>query len=449
MHSTRNAPDAQPPRRLYRHASLALAISAALTLAACGDKPAEGQPPAAAAGQAPKVEVGVVVATPGDVGLVTELPGRVEASRVAQVRARSAGILLERLYREGSDVKAGQALYRIDAAPYEATAQSARAALARSQANLAQTQAQLERYKPLVEANAISKQDFVNAEAAYKQALADVAASTASVRTADISLGYAKVTAPISGRIGQSLVTEGALVGQGEATPLAVIQQIDPVYINFTQSSSEAFKLRKAMAEGKLKKASGADAASVKVILEDGSIYERDGKLLFTDLSVDSATGQVTLRAEVPNPKGMLLPGLYVRVQVEQAQASNAITLPQQAVTRSENGDVVSVVGDDGKISQRNIKVSAAQNQQWVVLDGLKAGEKVMVDGFQKLQMLPPGTPVTPVPWRAPGSTPAAAPAGAAAAGAAPAAAASDAAAPAAAAPAAAAPAAAAPAAAK
>jgi len=448
MHSTRNAPDAQPPRRLYRHASLALAISAALTLAACGDKPAEGQPPAAAAGQAPKVEVGVVVATPGDVGLVTELPGRVEASRVAQVRARSAGILLERLYREGSDVKAGQALYRIDAASYEATAQSARAALARSQANLAQTQAQLERYKPLVEANAISKQDFVNAEAAYKQALADVAASTASVRTADISLGYAKVTAPISGRIGQSLVTEGALVGQGEATPLAVIQQIDPVYINFTQSSSEAFKLRKAMAEGKLKKASGADAASVKVILEDGSIYERDGKLLFTDLSVDSATGQVTLRAEVPNPKGMLLPGLYVRVQVEQAQASNAITLPQQAVTRSENGDVVSVVGDDGKISQRNIKVSAAQNQQWVVLDGLKAGEKVMVDGFQKLQMLPPGTPVTPVPWRAPGSTPAAAPAGAAAAGAAPAAAASDAAAPAAAAPAAAAPAAAAPAAA-
>ena len=448
MHSTRNAPDAQPPRRLYRHASLALAISAALTLAACGDKPAEGQPPAAAAGQAPKVEVGVVVATPGDVGLVTELPGRVEASRVAQVRARSAGILLERLYREGSDVKAGQALYRIDAASYEATAQSARAALARSQANLAQTQAQLERYKPLVEANAISKQDFVNAEAAYKQALADVAASTASVRTADISLGYAKVTAPISGRIGQSLVTEGALVGQGEATPLAVIQQIDPVYINFTQSSSEAFKLRKAMAEGKLKKASGADAASVKVILEDGSIYERDGKLLFTDLSVDSATGQVTLRAEVPNPKGMLLPGLYVRVQVEQAQASNAITLPQQAVTRSENGDVVSVVGDDGKISQRSIKVSAAQNQQWVVLEGLKAGEKVMVDGFQKLQMLPPGTPVTPVPWRAPGSTPAAAPAGAAAAGAAPAAAASDAAAPAAAAPAAAAPAAAAPAAA-
>jgi membrane fusion protein (multidrug efflux system) len=438
MHSTRNALDVQPTRRLYRHAPLALAVSAAIALAACGDKPAEGQPPAAAAQQAPQVQVGVVIATPGDVGLVTELPGRVEASRVAQVRARSAGIVLERLYREGSDVKAGQALYRIDAASYEAAAQSARAALARSQANLAQAAAQLERYKPLVEANAISKQDFVNAEAAYKQALADVAAGRANVRTADISLGYARVTAPISGRIGQSLVTEGALVGQGEATPLAVIQQIDPVYINFTQSSSAAFKLRKAMADGQLKKASGNDAASVKVILEDGSIYERTGKLLFTDLSVDSATGQVTLRAEVPNPKGMLLPGLYVRVQVEQAQAANAITLPQQAVTRSEKGDTVSIVGDDGKITPRTIKVGTAQNQQWVVLEGLKAGEKVMVDGFQKLQMLPPGTPVTPVLWQAPGSAPAA-PAAGAAAPAAPAAPGAAPAAPAAAAPAAAA----------
>ena len=415
MYSTSTAPDAQPPRGLYRHATLALAITAALALTACGDKPGKDQPAAAAAQQAPQVEVGVVVATPGDVGLVTELPGRVEASRVAQVRARSAGILLERLFREGSDVKAGQPLYRIDAASYEATAQSARAALARSEANLTQAAAQLERYKPLVEANAISKQEFVNAEAAYKQAQADVAAGRANVRTAEISLGYAKVTAPISGRIGQSLVTEGALVGQGEATPLAVIQQIDPVYINFTQSSSEAFKLRKAMAEGQLKKASGNDAASVKVILEDGSVYERTGRLLFTDLSVDSATGQVTLRAEVPNPKGTLLPGLYVRVQVEQAQAANAITLPQQAVTRTENGDTVSVVGDDGKITQRPIKVGAAQNQQWVVLEGLKAGEKVMVDGFQKLQMLPPGTPVTPVPWQAPGSAPAAPAAGAAA----------------------------------
>ena len=410
MHYTRNAPDAHPPRRLYRHAGLALAISAALTLAACGDKPTEGSP-AAGGGQAPQVQVGVVVATPGVVGLVTELPGRVEASRVAQVRARSAGIVLERLYREGSDVKAGQPLYRIDAAPYEAAAQSARAALARAEANLAQAAAQLARYRPLVEANAISKQDFVNADAAHKQALADVAASKAAVRSADINLGYARVTAPISGRIGRSLVTEGALVGQGEATPLAVIQQINPVYVNFTQSASEAFQLRKALNEGQLKKAAGKDAASVKVMLEDGTEYEHAGKLLFTDLTVDSATGQVTLRAEVPNPRGDLLPGLYVRVQVEQAQATNAITLPQQAVTRSEAGDTVSVVGDDGQISRRNIKVGTAQNQQWVVLEGLEAGEKVMVDGFQKLQMLPPGTPVTPVPWQTPDAAPAAAPA--------------------------------------
>lgn len=418
MHSTRNAPDAQPPRRLYRHASLALAVSAALMLAACGDKPAA----APGAAKAPTVEVGVVVATPTDVGLVTELPGRVEAARVAEVRARSAGILLERLFREGSDVKAGQLLYRIDAAPYEAAAQSARASLERAQANLAQTAAQLERYRPLVAANAISKQDFVNAEAAHKQALADVSAGKAAVRTADINLGYATVTAPISGRIGQSLVTEGALVGQGEVTPLAVIQQINPVYVNFTQSSSDAFKLRKAMADGQLKKVSGNEAASVQLLLEDGSTYDQTGKLLFTELTVDSTTGQVTLRAEFPNPKGVLLPGLYVRVQVEQAQAANAITLPQQAVTRTEAGDTVSVVGEDGKISPRTIKVGAAKNQQWVVLDGLKAGEKVMVDGFQKLQMLPPGTPVKPVPWQAPGSA-AAAPAAPAAAPAQPAAA--------------------------
>jgi membrane fusion protein (multidrug efflux system) len=213
------------------------------------------------------------------------------------------------------------------------------------------------------------------------------------------------VTSPISGRIGRALVTEGALVGQGEATPLAVVQQIDPVYVNFTQSATDVFQLRRAMESGQIKRAGNAEAASVKLVLGDGSEYAQAGKLLFTDLSVDSMTGQVTLRAEVPNPKGELLPGLYVRVRIEQAQASNAITLPQQAVTRTQQGDTVSVVGDDGKVSQRPIKVSAAQNNRWVVLDGLKAGEKVMVDGFQKVQMLPPGTPVKPVPWQAPGAS--------------------------------------------
>lgn len=393
----------------YRKALALVAASvAAMLLTACGKT--DGQ--AAAGGQKmPPVEVGVVTATPGDVGLITELPGRVEASRVAQVRARAAGILQQRLFKEGSDVKAGQPLFRIDPAPYAAAAESARASLAKAQANLAQASAQVERYRPLVSANAISKQDFVNAEAAEKQAQADVAAAKAAVRTADINLGYAHVTAPISGRIGRALVTEGALVGQGEATALAVVQQIDPVYVNFTQSASDVFQLRRAMDSGQFKRASSAEAASVKLMLGDGSEYAQPGKLLFTDLSVDATTGQVMLRAEVPNPKGELLPGLYLRVRIEQAQASNAITLPQQAVTRTQQGDTVSVVGDDGKVASRSIKVSAAQNNRWVVLDGLKAGEKVMVDGFQKLQMLPPGTPVKPVPWQAPGTAAPASPA--------------------------------------
>lgn len=406
---------------LQRMLPVAALCAVAVFLAACGKADAP-----AAAGGAPKmppVEVGVVVATPGDVGLITELPGRVEASRVAQVRARAAGILLQRQFREGSDVKAGQPLFRIDPATYAAAADSAKASLAKAEANLAQATATVERYRPLVAANAISKQDFVNAEATQKQAQADVDAGRAATRTAGINLGYASVTAPISGRIGRALVTEGALVGQGEATPLAIIQQIDPVYVNFTQSATDVFQLRRAMENGQLKRA-GGEAASVKLLLSDGSAYAHPGKLLFSDLSVDASTGQVTLRAEVPNPKGELLPGLYLRVQIEQAQASNAITLPQQAVTRTQQGDTVSVVGDDGKISPRSVKISAAQNNRWVVLDGLKAGEKVMVDGFQKLQMLPPGTPVKPVPWQAVGAAPAAAPAAAAASDAAPAAAA-------------------------
>lgn len=385
-------------------------LSVVLLLAACGKS--EG-PPAAAGGGMPPPEVGVVVATPGDVGLVTELPGRLEASRVAQVRARAAGILQKRLFREGSDVKAGQALFTIDAAPYAAALQSAQATLARAQANLTQAAALAERYKPLLAANAVSQQEYANAVAAQKQAEADVAAGRAAVQTGRINLNYASVTAPISGRIGRALVTEGALVGQGEATQLAVIQQVDPVYVNFTQSAGEVMKLRRDLADGQLQRAGGSEAAIVRVVLEDGSEYALPGKLLFSDLTVDPSTGQITLRAEVPNPKGDLLPGLYVRVRLEQAQVANAITLPQQAVTRTQQGDKITVVGADGKLSPRMVKVGAARNNQWIVLEGLKAGEQVMVDGFQKLQMMPPGTPVKAVPWQAPGSA-AAAPAAAA-----------------------------------
>jgi membrane fusion protein, multidrug efflux system len=344
----------------------------------------------------------VVVATPGDVGLLVELPGRLEASRVSEVRARAAGILQQRLFREGSDVKAGQPLFRIDAAPYKATQLSAQASLARAEANAGQAKALAERYQPLVEANAVSKQEYANAVAAWKAAEAEVAVARAALTTAGINLGYATVTAPISGRIGRAMVTEGALVGQNEATELAVIQQINPMYVNFTQSASDVLKLRRALEAGLFKRGSGPQAASVRVVLEDGSEYSETGKLLFSDLSVDPTTGQITLRAEVPNPKGALLPGLYVRVRLEQAQVSNAITVPQQAVTRTQQGDSLMVVDGEGKVSTRNVKISAGQNNRWVVLEGLKTGEQVMVDGFQKLQMMPPGTPVKAVPWQPP-----------------------------------------------
>jgi membrane fusion protein (multidrug efflux system) len=338
-----------------------------------------------------------------DVGLVTELPGRLEASRVAQVRARAAGIVQKRLFTEGSAVRAGQALFQIDASPYQATLASAQASQAKAEANLMQASAQAERFKPLIEAKAISQQEFVNAQAAQKLAEADVAVARAAVQTARINLGYAAITAPISGRIGRALVTEGALVGQGEATPLAVIQQIDPMYVNFTQSASEVMALRRNLESGQLKRV-GAQAASVRVLLEDGTEYGRSGKLLFSDLTVDSTSGQITLRAEVPNPTGTLLPGLFVRVRLEQAQVSSAITLPQQAVTRSPQGDSVMVVAADGKVAPRPVKVGAQQNGRWVILGGLQSGDQVMVDGFQKLRG---GAPVKPVPWQAPGSAPA------------------------------------------
>ena len=381
-----------------------LAIGLALMLTACGQSAAPSGP-GGPGGAPPPAEVGVVTVKTGDVGLVTELPGRLEASRVAQVRARAAGIVQKRLFVEGSTVRAGQSLFQIDASPYQATLASAQASVAKAEANLMQASAQAERFKPLIEAKAISQQEFVNAQASQKLAEADVAVARAAVQTARINLGYAAITAPISGRIGRALVTEGALVGQGEATPMAVIQQTDPMYVNFTQSASEVMKLRGALESGQLKRA-GAQAASVRVLLEDGTEYTKAGKLLFSDLTVDATSGQITLRAEVPNPAGTLLPGLFVRVRLEQAQVSNAITLPQQAVTRSPQGDSVMVVAADGKVAPRTVKVGSQQRGQWVILDGLQNGDQVIVDGFQKLRG---GAPVKPVPWQAPGSAPSAA----------------------------------------
>lgn len=398
-------------RAPWRARLLTTGLAACALLAACS----RGAEAPAAAQAPPPPEVGVITVQPENVGLFVELPGRTEASRVAQVRARAAGILQRRLFREGSDVRAGQRLFEIDAAPYRAALASAQAALARSQANLMQARAQAERYKPLVEANAVSQQEFIAAQASFKQAEADVAASRAAVQVAQINLGYASVAAPISGRIGRALVTEGALVGQGEATQLAVVQQIDPMYVNFTQSAADALRLRADIASGRYRSAggSGSNAAAVSVLMEDGSVYPQRGRLLFSDLTVDPSSSQITLRAEVPNPKGDLLPGLFVRVRLEQAQAPSAILLPQQAVQRGSDGDSVKVVGADGKVVTRPVKISLGRQGRWVVLDGLSGGEQVVVDGFQKLR---PNAPVKAVPWQPPSaaSAPAAAPAPAA-----------------------------------
>ncbi len=372
---------------------LASTVLAAL-LAGCGQGAA---PPAAGAGAPPPVEVGAVTVTQGTVGLMTELPGRTEASRVAQVRARVAGIVQRQLFREGSEVKADQPLFEIDAAPYRATLASAQASLARAEANLMQAQAQAERYKPLLDANAISQQDYVNAVAAHKQAQADVAIGKAAVQTAQINVGYAAVSSPISGRIGRALVTEGALVGQGEATPLALVQRIDPMFVNITQPVADVLRLRAAIASGKLKSAGDKATAAVRIVLDDGSLYPLPAKLLFSDLTVDPSSSQITLRAEVPNPKGTLLPGMYVRARLEQAALNSAMLLPQQAVQRSSQGDSVKVVAADGSVSTRAVKIGSAKDDQWVVLEGLQAGEQVVVDGFQKLQGKAPRA--KPVPW--------------------------------------------------
>jgi membrane fusion protein (multidrug efflux system) len=389
------------PRSFRLRAALGVLAMAAL-LAACG---AKDSAPDAAAPAKPPPEVGVVTTELKPVALQTELPGRVEAVRTAQVRARVNGVVLKRLFREGSEVKAGQPLFKIDPASYQAALDSAQAALAKAQANLSQASAQAGRYKPLVEANAVSKQEYINVVAAQKQAEADVAAGKAAVQMARINLGYTNVTAPISGRIGRALVTEGALVSQAEATHLATIQQTSTVYVNFTQSASELLQLRRA--SGIKQVSAGAEkAVPVHIVLEDGSELERSGKLLFSDLSVDPTTGQITLRAEVPNPDGLLLPGQYVRVRLSQAQVPDGILLPQQAVKRTNKGDSVIVVDAEGKPAPRQVKIGSAQGNQWIVLEGLKAGEQVVVDGFQKMTV--PGAPVKPVPWNKDAAAPSA-----------------------------------------
>jgi len=381
-----------------RHTALVIALS---LLSACGDK-------AAAPSAPPPATVAVLTVHPGTVTLSSELPGRTEASRIAEVRARTAGIVLQRVYQEGGDVKAGQVLFRIDPAQFQASYDSAQAAVGKAEANLAQADLKVKRYKPLLAAQAVSQQEYDDAVTAQKQAAADLATARAARTNAGLTLGYATVTAPISGRVSRALVTEGALVGQGEATPMATVQQLDPIYVTITQSSTDVLKLQRALAEGKLKSA-GKDQARVTLVTEDGQVYPQPGKLLFSDVSVDQSTGTVSMRAEFPNPNKVLLPGMYVRARLEEAVNNAAITVPQQAIVRTNEGSTVLIVGPDNKVISQNVVANANDGNNWVVSSGLKGGERIVVEGFQKAK---PGAVVNPQPWQGPvGETPAAAPA--------------------------------------
>jgi membrane fusion protein (multidrug efflux system) len=356
-------------------------------LSACGKK----TPPPI---QMPPAAVTFVEAQTEKVTTDRDLPGRVDAVRVAEVRARVAGILLERTFTEGANVKAGDVLFRIDQAPLEASRAASVAALAKAKANLTQAEAQAARYAELVDVKAISRQDFDNATAAVETAKAEILSAEAAIRTADLNLGYATVTAPIDGRIGKALVTEGALVGQGDATRLAVIQQLDPVYVDFTQSSTDLLVMRKAFKDGKM---DPSDSSGVKLVLDDGSVYEHEGKLLFSEVSVDETTGMVSMRAQFKNPDRLLLPGMFARVRMSATLHDDAVTVPQQAVTRAAGGaGTVLVIDDTNHVQSRIIRTSIAHGDKWVVTEGLKAGEKVVMEGHLKAH---PGGAVIPEPY--------------------------------------------------
>ena len=364
--------------------ALALAV---MTLAGCGRT--KQAPPAL---KTP--EVGVATVHRGSVPVTTELPGRTSAYLVAQVRARVDGIVLKRAFTEGGEVRANQRLYQIDPAPYRAALDSAVAALQKAQANLASTTAQADRYKVLVAGNAVSKQDYDNAVAAQGQAAADVASGKAAVQTAKINLGYTDVVSPITGRIGTSQVTQGAYVQASAATLLSTVQRIDPIYVDLNQSSVEGLQLRRDVASGQLK-LNGSNRATVTLSLEDGTQYPLTGTLKFTDITVDPGTGSVTVRAVFPNPRHVLLPGMFVRARVEEGVNDRALLVPQVGVTHDPKGQATAlVVGADNKVELRTIQATRTVGDKWVVDGGLNDGERVIVAGIQNVK---PGTLVSAV----------------------------------------------------
>jgi membrane fusion protein (multidrug efflux system) len=367
----------------------------ALGLAGCGKKPAPAPP------QTPQVTVLTVHKT--SVPMTTELPGRTTSLLVAQVRSRVDGIVLSRPFKEGADVNASQLLFQIDPAPYRAALASAEAMLARGEAALAAANALAERYKVLLAGNGVAQQDYDNAVAAQGQAAADVATGKAAVQTARINLGYTNVISPIKGRIGPSAVTQGAFVQASTATLMATVQQLDPIYVDLNQTSVQGLQLRRDIATGKLK-LNGVGQAKVTLFLEDGTQYALPGALQFTDVTVDPGTGSVTVRALFPNPRFVLLPGMFVRARIEEGTNDNVVLVPQVGVTRDASGKATTlVVGPDNKVQVRAIQASRTSGTDWVVDSGLNEGEKVIVAGVQKVQ---PGatvqtveaTPAAPTP---------------------------------------------------
>ena len=365
-----------------RAALPAALILATLALGACGDKAAAPAAPPAAA-------VTVVTLASAPVTLTRELTGRAEASQVAEVRPQAGGIVERLLFTEGGSVQAGQALYQLDQTAYRADAGSAQAAVARAQASLVTARLSAGRSAELVKTNLISRADNDNAQAALRQAQADLRAAQATLQGANVPLAFTRVTAPISGRIGRSSVTRGALVTASQATPLATIQDLDPMYVEVSQSSAELLQLRREIAAGSLQ---GTDSVPVEIVLEDGSTFAQQGRLSFAEALVDPATGAVALRVVVPNPDQLLLPGMFVRATIANARRQDAILAPQQGITRNAKGDATAmVVGADGKVAQREVVVSRAIGNKWLVESGLKAGDKLIIEGLQKIA---PGAPV-------------------------------------------------------
>jgi membrane fusion protein, multidrug efflux system len=331
-------------------------------------------------------EVAIVTVQPERVVLTTELPGRTSAYFVAEIRPQVNGIVQEVLFNEGSDVKAGSVLYHIDPAPYQAAYKNALAALARSEANLPPVRLKAERFGQLIAQKAISQQDFDNAYAALKQAEAEIESSKAAVESARINLAYTRITAPISGRIGKSNVTVGALATAYQGSAFATIQQLDPIYVDATQSSANLLQLKRNMAAGRIK-GSGPNQTRVKLLLEDGTPYPQEGTLKFSEVTVDPSTGSFILRMVFPNPKHVLLPGMYVRTVVQEGEVDRAILVPQQGVSRDPKGNPTALIVDgEGKVQQRMITVDRAIGDKWLITDGLKLGDRLIVEGMQKVR---------------------------------------------------------------